>query len=104
MKLLGLIAIIGSVSAINMNSLKKESPQEVGVPNTPGPLYAMQNYTTKPFQAPLGNKTAHQPWPAAPTDALNYTGRYGIGDRVSKFNYTASADTEEVADGNKWQE
>ena len=64
MKVIQLIALIGSASAIRM--FIKETPEEVGVPNTPGPLFALGgektkplNYTSAPFKTPLGNKTAH---------------------------------------------
>ena len=102
MKLVSIIALIGSASAIKVNTIVKETPEEKGVPNTPGPLMALPrvNYTT---YGHAGNKTAHKPWLAGPaliTDPLNYTNRYGIGDRVQNFTY----DTKGVPEDAKFQE
>ena len=86
MKFYNLIQSIAVVSALKINI--SESPQEVGVPETPGPRFSLGNaYTTPPFKAPLGNKSAHAPWPAPPTSPLVYSGRYGIGDKVQKFKF-----------------
>ena len=58
MKIYSAIAFLAVASALRIN--QRENPQEVGVPETPGPRFSLGNdYTTHPFKAPLGNKSAH---------------------------------------------
>jgi len=54
MKLYSIIALVAATSAIKI----VETPQEVGVPNTPGPLFALKHYNTPPLPTP-GDKSKH---------------------------------------------
>ena len=96
MKLLQIIALVGSASAIRMFIKDPENPEERGYPNTPGGLHTLNtenvnstsNYTTAPFLGVLGNNATHAPWPAAPVNGTTFSARFGNNDDVSGFNFS----------------
>ena len=85
MKVFSIIAFVAATSAIRLS----ETPMEVGVPNTPGPLFALKRtvYSTAPIG---GNKATHASWPPASTTPLVTSTRFGGHDNVNTFTFDTS--------------